>query len=239
MNSNPSTVILSFVAGSTNGYATSQAVGGAGNLTLNGSLVTSGVGIADKARRVIITSANAGDTSQTVTVTGTNQSGATITNSVTLNGTTGVVTALDFKTVTQIAMSAATAGNITAGTSTGASTALPIGSSAWQVDNFLWHFWALAGGITGPAGTNYTLECTYDDPTKIATGTSLVLSPQQFFMNPEGFVPPHVYAHPTIANVSGDNQFDYANHPIFAHRLTINSGTGQVVMQSIQAGPTG
>lgn len=237
MNSNPSTVILSFVAGSTNGYATSQAVAGAGNLTLNGSLVTSSVGIADRARRVIITSANAGDTTQTVTVTGTNQSGATISNSVTLNGTAGIVTALDFATVTQIALSAATAGNITAGTSTGATTALPIGSSVWQVDNFLSRFWALAGGITGPAGTSYTLECTYDDPNDI--GSSLVVAPQQFAMNPASFIPPHVYPHPTIANVSGDNQFDYANHPIFAHRLTINSGTGQVVMQSIQAGPTG
>lgn len=237
MNSNPSTVILQFAAGSTNGYATSQAVAGAGNLTLNGSLVTSGVGIADRARRVIITSASAGDTTQTVTVTGTNSSGVTITNSVTLAGTTGVVTALDFKTVTQIAMSAATAGNITAGTSTGSAPALPIGSSDWQVDNFLAVFWALGGGITGPAGTNYSLECTYDDPNDL--GPTLTAMPQQWSMNPASFRPPHVFAHPTITNVNGDNQFMYANQPIFAHRLTIVSGTGQVVMQSIQAGPRG
>ena len=237
MAANCNTVVLSFIAGVSNGYAQAQTPGGAGNLTLNGSLVSGGVGTADAARRVVAVSSNVGDTTQTLTITGTDRYGNTISNTVTLNGTTNVYSALDFLTVTRIAISAATVGTVTAGTSSGGGAGIPIGSSQWIIDNFLAEFWALGGGITGPAGTTYTLELTYDDPNKV--GSSLIASPQQFSLQPQSFIPPHVYVFQTLSAVSGDNQFAFANQPIFAHRLTINSGTGQVVMQSIQAGQRG
>jgi hypothetical protein len=49
--SNPSVVTLQLVALVANGIALSQTPGAAGNLTLNGSLVTAGVAILDVARR--------------------------------------------------------------------------------------------------------------------------------------------------------------------------------------------
>lgn len=225
--SNPSTVIIQLVAAVANGIATSQAVGAAGPLTINGSLASGGVATMDVARRIIIASAGA-DSAKVFTVTGTSRDGNVQSETITGVATpTPVQSVLDYKTVTSIVASAATAGNITAGTN-------GVGSSVWVVDNFLASSWGLAGAITGPAGTTYTLEYTIDDPNKI--GTSLVVSPQQFSVNPASFVPPHVYAYSTIAAATGDNRFGFPEGPIFAHRVTVNSGTGQVVMQSIQNG---
>lgn len=106
------------------GLATAQAVAGAGNLTL-----TAGTGVTtttdadgtvryvlDCARCVDVVSANAGDTTQTVTVYGYDQYGQAMSQAVTLNGTTRVATTKAFKSVTRIAVSAATAGNVSAGT---------------------------------------------------------------------------------------------------------------------------
>jgi hypothetical protein len=102
--------------GDADGYAVAQAVAGAGNLTLNGALVVAGVGIADVTRVVQAVSANVGDTTQTLTVTGTDQYGEALTEDLALNGTTPVIGTKAFKQVTQIAISAATAGNVSAGT---------------------------------------------------------------------------------------------------------------------------
>ncbi len=224
--SNPSTLTLQLAAAVSNGIALSQTPGGAGNLTLNGSLVTGGVATMDVARRVLISTAGA-DAGRTFTITGTDRGGNVQVEAITGIATgTSAFTQRDFKTVTKIAVDAATAGAITAGTN-------GVGSSDWVVDDFLCRVWALSGGIQGGA-TTYTLEVTYDDPNK--TGTSLVVSPQQWSMNPASHVPPLVWPYPTITSVTGNNQFDFPDHPIFAHRLTINSGTGLVVMQSIQAG---
>ena len=94
------------------GYAVAQAVAGAGNLTLNGVLA----GVADVARVVQLVSTGAGDTTQTATVTGTDMYGADLTEDIALNGVTPVVGLKAFKTVTQIAISAVAAGNVSAGT---------------------------------------------------------------------------------------------------------------------------
>lgn len=229
--SNPSTVILQLAAANSSGIALAQAVAAAGNLTLNGALVTAGVATFDVARRVLI--ASTGNSSAVVfTITGTDRSGNAQTDTITgLGGAAGAsaYSTRDFLTVSKIAASAACTGNISAGTN-------GVGSSPWVVDNFFASSWALGGGISGPAGTTYSLEHTYDDPND--TGTSLTVMPQQFAMNPASYVPAHVFTNSVINNVSGDNEFDYPDHPIYAHRLTIMSGNGQVVMQSIQNGIT-
>jgi hypothetical protein len=105
------------------GLAAPQAVAGAGNLTL-----TAGTGVTastlangtviytlDTARSVSAVSASAGDTTQTVTVYGYDQYGQAMSQAVTLNGTTTVKTTKMFKSVYRIAISAAAAGNISAG----------------------------------------------------------------------------------------------------------------------------
>lgn len=92
-----------------------QAVAAAGNATINGASATNGVATFDYARAVTIVSSNAGDTSQTVTFTGTDYYGQTQTQTLTLNGTTTVTSTKTFKTITQVAVSAALAGNLSAG----------------------------------------------------------------------------------------------------------------------------
>lgn len=98
-----------------NGIALSQTPGGAGNLTLNGVLVSGGVATMDIARHIEVTSAG-NDSARTFTFTGTNRYGDVITEALAgpnIGTTTGLK---NFKTVTQIAVDAATAGAITAGT---------------------------------------------------------------------------------------------------------------------------
>lgn len=112
------------VAKNTTGLAAAQARGAAGDMTLTaGTGVTASVDafgvtrlVMDVARCVDVVSANVGDTTQTVTVYGYDQYGQAMTQAVTLNGTTRVATTKAFKSVYRIAVSAATAGNISAGT---------------------------------------------------------------------------------------------------------------------------
>jgi hypothetical protein len=99
-----------------NGIAAAQAVAGAGNLTLNGSLVVNGVAVFDVPRAVSVTSSNAGDTTQTATITGTDFYGLLQTETIAFNGAATISGKKAFKTVTRVAISAALAGNGSAGT---------------------------------------------------------------------------------------------------------------------------
>lgn len=92
-----------------------QAVAAAGNATINGASATAGVATFDYARAVTVVSSSAGDTTQTVTLTGTDYYGQTQTQTLTLTGTTTVTSTKTFKTITQVAVSAALAGNLSAG----------------------------------------------------------------------------------------------------------------------------
>lgn len=100
---------------STTAVAAAQAVAGAANLTINGASASGGVATMDVARALQMVSTNAGDTTQTVTVTGTDYYGQTQTEVKTLNGTTVVNFLKAFKTVTRVAVSAACAGNVSVG----------------------------------------------------------------------------------------------------------------------------
>jgi len=91
--------------------ASAQAVAAAGNLLINGGSATSGVATLDFARAVSIVSSNAGDTTQVATVTGTDAYGLSMSEAITFNGTTTVNGKKAFKTITQVAVSAALTGN--------------------------------------------------------------------------------------------------------------------------------
>jgi hypothetical protein len=226
--SNPSVIILAVPASSATAVAASQTPAGAGNLTINGSLATAGVATFTIPRRVSIAS-NGSDSAIVFVVYGTNGSGAAISSSVTGVSSSGAInTALDFLTVTQISVSGATAGAITAGSS---STA----SSPWVMDNWMSPTWMLSVAVSIASGSaTYTVEHTYDDPNKM--GTSLVPQPQQWSLEPASYVPPLAWPNATLVGQTTNREAQYANQPIFAHRLTITSGTGTVVMQSIQCG---
>lgn len=99
------------------GIAAAQAVAGAADLTLNGALASGGVVVLDTPRGVQIDSSDAGDTTQTVTVYGTDAYGNALTETIAQNGLTSVLGKKAFKRITRVAASAAYTGNITVGTS--------------------------------------------------------------------------------------------------------------------------
>lgn len=74
--------------------------GAAGALTLDGALVSGGVATFDVPRNVVVDSGGA-DTA-TLTITGTDEYGVTITEDITLNGSTAVPGKKAFKTVTSV-----------------------------------------------------------------------------------------------------------------------------------------
>lgn len=223
---NPSTVSLQLEAGDADGIALAQAVGSATSLTLNGAFVSGGVATLDVARRVLITASGA-NPSVVFTVTGADRDGNVQTDTVTGLSASSGYTAKDFLTVTRVASSASAVGNISVGTN-------EVASTAWIQDFPTGVFWALSvAGIIVSGAATYNVEHTYDDPNKI--GTSLVVSPQQYSQNPAGFVPATVWIKSDMNAKAASAEANYT-FPVFAHRLTITSGTGLVALQSLQAG---
>lgn len=100
---------------STTAVAAAQAVAGAGNATINGASASGGVATFDFPRCAQIVSSNAGDTTQTVTLYGTDAYGVALTETITANGTTPVIGVKAFKTITRAAVSAALTGNLSIG----------------------------------------------------------------------------------------------------------------------------
>jgi len=92
-----------------------QAVAAAGNATINGTSASGGVATFNCCRNVSIVSSSASDTTQTVTVTGTDYWGQAQTALLTINGTTTVNGLKGFKTITRVAVSAAFVGNLSVG----------------------------------------------------------------------------------------------------------------------------
>lgn len=98
------------------GVCAAQAIAGAADALINGALAASGVATFTTPRNIVAVSANAGDTTQTLTIYGTDYYGSVIRKTLALNGTTIVACPNAFKTVTRVAVSAAMAGNLTVGT---------------------------------------------------------------------------------------------------------------------------
>ena len=151
------------------GLAAAQAVAGAANLALTaGTGVTRETGfdgaflyVLDVPRCVTVVSANAGDTTQTATVSGFDALGAPATARVTLSGTTPAVTLKAFRKVKSIAINGATAGNINAGFND--RLGLPVAvSDAGYIDP------SWAGVLARDAGTFVAAVTT--DPSTVLLG---------------------------------------------------------------------
>lgn len=139
-----------------------QAVAGAGNASINGASASGGVATFDYARTISAKSSDVGDTTQTVTVTGTDYWGQAQTELLTLNGTTTVDGLKAFKTITQVAVSAALTGNLSVGN--GDSFGLP-----YRVNDagyLLRTGWA--GAVADNAGTFTAADAT--SPATASTG---------------------------------------------------------------------
>ena len=115
--SDVSSTFIAPAASDDDGISTNATLSGAGNLTINGALASGGSVTFDQPRNVIITSAG-DDSGDTFTVTGTDETGTAQTEAIT-GADTGVATGTKFfATVTQIAASGASAGNVKAGSGT-------------------------------------------------------------------------------------------------------------------------
>ena len=92
-----------------------QAVAAAGYATINGASASAGVATLDCTRIVSIVSSSASDTTQTVTITGTDYWGQAQTQALTITGTTTVNSTKTFKKITAVYVSAALVGNLSVG----------------------------------------------------------------------------------------------------------------------------
>jgi hypothetical protein len=137
------------------GVALAQTATGAVNLTLAGSLTASGVATFDVARRVILTSGG-NDSGITFTIYGTDRQGFEQTEVVTGANAGAAQSTKDFKTVTRVATSAATASQVTVGTNA-------VGSSGWVPFDVFSHGREVELQVKTSGSPNYTVELTDDD----------------------------------------------------------------------------
>lgn len=221
-----SAITKALTAASANAIALSQSLAAAGALTLNGASASGGVATLDTQRRVIITSAGA-DAGLTWTIIGTDDNGNPIKDSFAGASSPAVAASnLDFKTVTSITSSGATAAAVTAGTNT-------TGSSPWDMFDDNIPTPNISGDlilVTG-AGTA-SWEYTYDPflvpiPYPMAPTSPIALAAA----NPNPLA--HGVTNMTAITSSKDGSI---NFPIHAQRLTITLGTGTWKLTTRQAG---
>jgi hypothetical protein len=210
MRFKPVTVGDLATAGATK-ISTVQAYAAAGDLVLDGTLVTSGVATLDKPRRVLITSTGT-DTGKTFTIYGTNHEGNAISEALT-GGSSGspVYSTLDYATVNRVSISAAAAANVSVGTN-GVASSKPI-----FLDHYGYSQVALQLDVTGTV--NYTVQQTLDNPNLDAVSDVIWID----------------HGDTNLVGVASSAQGNYAFLPRCC-RVTLNSGTGSVKMTVIQAG---
>lgn len=188
-----------------------QTLGIPGNLLINGTLASGGVATMAAQQQIGITSG--GNIATVVfTVTGTDDQGRVISETITGVNTNTVNSVLNYRTITQIAASATIGSAITVDTiGAGASQEIPIDLYVNQINI------TLATEITGVV--NYTIQSTFDDvfsgsgPFNWASVAGLL-------------------SQTTNQNVNG-------TQPFRAFRILTNSGQGTVKLIVIQAGLAG
>lgn len=219
---NPIFCQYQLAAAVSNGLAQTQSLGAAGNLNLNGSLVSGGVGTLDSggaARRVLITSAG-NDAGLTWTVIGTNRYGVVQTES--FAGANGAASSqLDFLTVTSIRGSAATASTVTAGTNGTGST--PWFPREWPSIGTLGVLIRMASSAT----VTVNFELTWDD-----FNVNISQPPYGISVEPASSYPPFAIVATGFSAVTQPT-YNEVSCPHFGFRMTITSGTDPAILQVI------
>lgn len=195
-----------------NNIATSQTPGGAGNLTLNGSLVSGGVAKLGVAQRVLITTT---DTTHTFTITGTTPTG-TLQTEVLQNAGTSINSQLDYFTVTSIRVNAALTGAVTVGTG-----GTPLASAWVRLDEWAQAQTSIVCGVSGTV--SYTIQVSNDDPNSVANP---VLPYQMTWVNSTDS---------NAVNATGSIQTFFTYSPLWG-RVILNSGSGSVTATFVQSG---
>lgn len=206
---NPVNLSLTFTV-DPDGIALSQTPGGAGDFTLNGVLVSGGVATLDAAQKVSFTSGS-DESGDTYTVTGTDNDGRALIETLSGPNATTVKTTEYFKTVTQISTDGAATGAITIGSGDeGVTQTIPT--------DILSNPFSLSMGVTLTSGASLTYEAqhTFHDI-------------QDFTVNPVWF--PNDGLTAKTANDDGNIAF-----PVTGLRLSISSFvSGTASMIAIQA----
>jgi hypothetical protein len=193
-----------------NGIAEDQQLGAAGDLTLDGALVDSD-GVAQLGGQRQVAFESAGNIATVVfTITGTDESGALISEDITGINASTELTTLNYATVTRIAADAAFASDVEVGTTgVGASQTVPL-------DQYQTPF-NVSLGIVITGTVDVTVEYTFDDVFGDFPG-------------------PHTWTdHPDLTNVTADADGTFIS-PVSACRLLTNSGVGTAVLRILQAG---
>ncbi len=188
-----------------NGISVSQTPLAAGNLTITGALASGGAVSLNHGHLILITCAG-NDAGRTFTVTGTDFRGVVITEAISGVNIAASQGSVYFKTVTQIAVDAATAGAIIVGVN-------GLSASNWYVlDTYVDPF-SVGFGVVISATTTYSMQHTFED--LYASDISAI----------------NVFNHATIASKTVSSNSNYA-HPCSGIRLVITaftSGTTRLV----------
>ena len=179
----PTTINTSTLTDDADGIAASQSLGGAGDLTLDGVLVSGGTATASEAQPVTITSSG-DDSGITFTISGTDPDGISISETIAGGNATTSTTTAYFKTVTQISGSGATAGTVTSGwlASNGAVTKSIVCN--WRQSPFNQALFVFVTGTLtytvehtesppeGEYDTSYATDAVWRDTVGLTNGTS-------------------------------------------------------------------
>lgn len=202
------------------GVATSQTPLAAGAMTLDGALVSGGVATMDVPRRVIVTSAG-NDSNKTFRITGTNSDNNPIRETITGGNIAAVATVQDFKTVTEIYASAATAAAVIAGTN-------GVASSPWKLTNWMHQ-----------AVSQITWDCVVSGTVTygIEWSPSVINDNQNSMGGALGNYPstPVARTLTTLTAKTADASASQDN-PIQAWRAVITAGTGSVTVRALEGG---
>lgn len=201
------------VVASTKKYFRILSIASSGSTAAAVTAGTNGIAALDQPRKIIFTSSG-NDSALTITLVGTDFAGDLIMETLAAGAAAAVQSSLDYKTVSQILVSGATAGTIEVGTN-------GVACSQWL---FLdtWALGSLSGQCVVSGTVNYTVEATNDDPDS--------------FANP--VAAPLVTWDDDYAGLNGAQasaQFGLQNPPQWI-RVKLNSGTGSVRMTIIQHG---
>ena len=168
----------------------------------------------DTARRVLFTTVS-DESAKTIYITGTDWAGDTINESLTGPAATTGYTALDYKTVTKIYVSAAFTGAVTVGTTT-------VASSPWvRMDEYALAQSAMQATVSGTV--NYTVQTSMDDTN---SPTNPVLPASVTWVSSTDTA---------VVGATATKSTTFTATPLFI-RVLLNSGSGSVTSTVVQAG---
>lgn len=223
----PIYVSKSLAAADDNGVCESQTPADAGNLDLDGVLVTDGVAVFDTQRIVLFTFA-ADETGTTFTVYGAGDNGMELQEAVAGTATTAVTTQ-NFKTVTRIAISAAANGAIIVGTN-------GVGATPWQIVSNAMAPMGLGVCVLVSGTVNFTWQYTFEDPSGTYPNPNTATSGYINTAQPNRITQAPTAFSLTALSSKAANTDSSMVTPIYAWRLLINSGTGTAQAVVVQAG---